>query len=66
MGRKHLKFITIPEALEKLKNTMMMQSEVQQQEEIEPILAQIEDFEAVKLIGLLGKIHRLMCSTFST
>ena len=45
MGKKHQKFVSIPEALNKLKNTLAMQSELKNQEEIEPILARIDDFE---------------------
>lgn len=48
MNQKHLKFESIPDALEKLKNTMAMQSELNQQEEIEPLLARIEAFEIRK------------------
>ena len=48
MNQKHLKFASIPDALEKLKNTLAMQSELKQQEEIEPLLARIEDFEIRK------------------
>jgi len=48
MGKKHIKFLSIPEALGKIKNTLAMQSELKKQEEIEPIIARIEDFEIRK------------------
>jgi Fe-S-cluster containining protein len=48
MGRKHLIFLSIPEALEELFKTLMMQSEVKKQEEVEPLLARIEAFEIRK------------------
>ena len=48
MGKKHLKFLSIPEALKELENTLAMQSELKKQEEIEPVLVRIEDFEIRK------------------
>lgn len=48
MGKKHLKFVSIPEALNELKNTLAMQSELDTQKEIEPLLARLEDSEIRK------------------
>jgi len=45
MDKKHLKFVSIPEALKELKNTLEMQSELKNQEEIGPLLARLEDIE---------------------
>ena len=56
MGKKHLKFVSIPEALKELKNTLAIQSELKKQEEIEPLLARIEDFEIRKDVK---KVHPL-------
>ena len=56
MGKKHLKFLSIPEALEELKNTLMMLSELKKQEEIEPLLARIQDFGIRKDVK---KVHPL-------
>jgi hypothetical protein len=48
MGKTQLKFLSIPEALQELKNTLAVQSELTKQEEIEPVLARMEDFEIRK------------------
>ena len=48
MGKKCLKFVSISEALEELKNTLMMQSEVQKQKEIGLIIESFEEFEIRK------------------
>jgi Fe-S-cluster containining protein len=48
MGKKHLKFLLIPEALEELKNTMMLQSKLKKQEEIKPLIAGFREFEIRK------------------
>jgi len=48
MGKKCLKFVSISEALGELKNTLMMQSEVQKQKEIGLIIASFEEFEIRK------------------
>jgi len=45
MGKKHLKFVSIPEALEELKNTLALQSELKNQKEIEPLIAGFGEFE---------------------
>ncbi len=54
MGKKCLKFVSISEALEELKNTLMMQPEVQKQKEIGLIIASFEEFEIRKE---LLKVH---------
>ncbi|WP_289020171.1 hypothetical protein [Desulfobacter postgatei] len=48
MGKKDLKYVSIPEALEELKNTMMMQSELKKQEEIGELIASFGKLEIVK------------------
>lgn len=48
MGKKDLKYVYIPEALEELKNTMMMQSELKKQEEIGELISGFENLEIVK------------------
>jgi Fe-S-cluster containining protein len=48
MGKECLKFVSISEALGELKNTLMMQSEEQNQKEIGPIIAGFEEFEVQK------------------
>jgi ribosome biogenesis protein Nip4 len=48
MGKECLKFVSISEALGELKNTLMMQSEEQNQKEIGPIIADFEEFEVRK------------------
>jgi Fe-S-cluster containining protein len=48
MGKKQFKFLSIPGALKELENTLAMQSDLKKQEEIEPVLARIEDFEIRK------------------
>jgi hypothetical protein len=48
MGKKQLKFLSISEALEELKNTLMMLSEVKKQGEVQSLLARIENFDIRK------------------
>ncbi|WP_020590041.1 YkgJ family cysteine cluster protein [Desulfobacter curvatus] len=48
MDKKDLKHVSIPEALEELRNTMMMQSELKKQEEIGELISGFEKLEIVK------------------
>jgi hypothetical protein len=48
MGTKHLKFVSIPDAIEEIKTTLLMQSESKKREELEPILRQLEDLQIRK------------------
>jgi Fe-S-cluster containining protein len=48
MGKKHLKFVSISEAVQELKNTLMMQSELKKQEEIKPLIEAFGKFEIRK------------------
>lgn len=48
MGKECLKFVSISEALEELKNTLMMQSEEQNQKEIGLIIEGFEEFNVRK------------------
>ena len=48
MGTKHLKFVSIPDAIEEIKTTLLVQSEFKKREELEPILRQLEDFQIRK------------------
>ena len=42
MGTKHLKFVSITEAITEIKNTLLMQSELKKREELKPLLRQLE------------------------
>ena len=48
MGKKHLKFVPIPDAITEIKNTLLMQSELKQREELEPLLRRLEDLQIRK------------------
>jgi Fe-S-cluster containining protein len=48
MGTNHLKFVSILGAMDEVKTTLLMQSEIKKQEELEPILRQIEDMQIRK------------------
>ena len=48
MGTNHLKFVSIPDAMEEVKTTLLMQSEFKKREELEPILRQLEDMQIRK------------------
>jgi hypothetical protein len=48
MGTNHLKFVSIPDAIEEVKTTLLMQSEFKKREELEPILRQLEDMQIRK------------------
>jgi len=56
MDKKHHKFVSILEAVKEVKNTLLMQSELKQREEIMPLLNRLEEFEIRK--GTI-KIHPL-------
>ena len=48
MGTKHLKFVSIPDAMAEIENTLLMQSELKKRQEIEPLLRQLENFQIRK------------------
>lgn len=48
MGKNHLKFVSIPEAITEIETTLLMQSELKKRKEIEPRLRQLEDFQMRK------------------
>jgi len=48
MGTKHLKFVSITEAITEIKNTLLMQSKLNKREELEPFLRQLEDLQIRK------------------
>jgi len=48
MGTKHLKFVSITEAITEIENTLLMQSELNKREELEPLLRQLEDLQIRK------------------
>ena len=48
MDTNHLKFVSIPDAMEEIKTTLLMQSELKKRQEIEPILRKLEDFQIRK------------------
>ena len=48
MGKKHQRFVSIPEAIKEVKNTLLLQSELKQREEIMPVLNRLEEFEIRK------------------
>ena len=48
MDKKHLKFVSIPEALEEINNTLMMLSELKKRDEIGMLLVGFGDFEIRK------------------
>ena len=48
MDTNHLKFVSIPDAMEEIKTTLLMQSDFLKREELEPILRQLEDFQILK------------------
>ena len=56
MGKKHLKFVSISEAVKELKNTLMMQSELKKQEEIKPLIEAFGNLE-IRKDGI--KVHPL-------
>ena len=45
MGKNHLKFVSIPEAVTEIKNTLLMQSELKKRQEIEPLLRRVENLQ---------------------
>lgn len=56
MSKKHLKFVSISEAVKELKNTLMMQSELKKQEEIKSLIESYGNFETRKDVM---KVHPL-------
>ena len=48
MGTKHLKFVSITEAITEIKNTLLMQPELKKREEIKPLLEQLGDLQTRK------------------
>jgi Fe-S-cluster containining protein len=48
MRKKQLKFVSIPDAMEEIENTLLMQSELIKRQEIEPLLRQLENFQIRK------------------
>jgi Fe-S-cluster containining protein len=48
MGKKHLKFVLIPEAITEIETTLLMESELKKRQEIEPLLRRLEDFRIRK------------------
>ena len=47
MGTKHIKFVSITEAIKEIKYTLLMQSELKKREELEACLRQLEDLQIV-------------------
>jgi hypothetical protein len=47
MGTKHLKFVSITEAITEKKNTLLMQSELNKREELGPLLMVYSEIEWV-------------------
>jgi len=48
MDTNNLKFVSIPDAMEEIKTTLLMQSEFKKREELEPILRQLDDLQIRK------------------
>jgi hypothetical protein len=48
METNHLKFVSLPDAMEEIKTTLLMQSELKKREEIQPLLRQLEDLQIRK------------------
>ena len=48
MGKNHLKFVSIPEAITEIETTLLMESELKKRQEIEPLLRRLEDFRIRK------------------
>nr|WP_319397012.1 YkgJ family cysteine cluster protein [uncultured Desulfobacter sp.] len=48
MGKKHLKFVSISDAVKELQNTLIMQSEINKQKEIKPLMEGFWNFEIRK------------------
>jgi hypothetical protein len=45
MGNKQLKFVSIPDAIEEIKSTLLMQSDLDKREKIKPLLAKLENLQ---------------------
>ena len=41
MRKKQLKFVSIPDAMAEIENTLLLQSELKKRQEIEPLLRQL-------------------------
>ena len=48
MRKKQLKFVSIPDAIAEIENTLLLQSELKKRQEIEPLLRQLENFQIRK------------------
>ena len=48
MDTNYLKFVSIPDAMEEIKTTLLVQSEFKKREELEPILRQLDDLQIRK------------------
>ena len=48
MDTSHIKFVSIPDAMEEIRTTLLMQSEFKNREVLEPILRQLEDLRPRK------------------
>ena len=48
MDTKPLKLVSITDAMEEFKNTLLMQSELKMREELEPLSRQLEDLQIRK------------------
>ena len=48
MRKKQLKFVSIPDAMAEIENTLLLQSELKKRQEIEPLLRQLENFQIRK------------------
>jgi len=48
MRKKQLKFVSIPDAMAEIENTLLLQSELKKRQEIEPLLRQLENFQMRK------------------
>ena len=56
MNKKHLKFLLIHEAIDEIKNTLMMRSELKIRNEIMPHLDRIGGFDIKGFLELLIRI----------
>jgi len=48
MRKQQLKFVSIPNAMAEIENTLLLQSELKKRQEIEPLLRQLENFQIRK------------------
>ena len=54
MGTKHIKFVSITEAIKEIKYILLMQSELKKREELEALLRQLEDLQIVHQIKVFA------------